>query len=251
VTQTLLVALAHPDDELGVAGTILAQRARGDRVVVLWLTRGEMTEAFGPLPPSQVARKRVDLGHRAGELLDVETRFLELPDTHLTVTHEAVDAVAREIADVRPDGVITWGDAWTRGMRHPDHQSCGKIVRDAVTVARIAKRVTPLSPHRNPVPVFTFRDEHSRLPEVTVDVTPYRDGIHELADLYRKALGFGDPKWLDLRLKRAGEAHGFTYGESLDAWETGGGAVDTLLPPLAAEGALPMHPDRPQERDSS
>lgn len=45
--RTLLVALAHPDDELGAAGTILAQRALGDRVVILWLTLGEMTEALG------------------------------------------------------------------------------------------------------------------------------------------------------------------------------------------------------------
>ena len=32
--------------------------ARGDRVVVVWLTRGEMTEAFGPLPASEVAARR-------------------------------------------------------------------------------------------------------------------------------------------------------------------------------------------------
>ena len=48
--RTLLVGLAHPDDEVGAAGTILAQKARGDRVVVVWLTRGEMTEAFGAIP---------------------------------------------------------------------------------------------------------------------------------------------------------------------------------------------------------
>ncbi|MDX1568036.1 MAG: PIG-L family deacetylase, partial [Longimicrobiales bacterium] len=56
--QTLLVVLAHPDDEVGAAGTILRQRERGDRVVVLWLTRGEMTEAFGPVPAEKVARRR-------------------------------------------------------------------------------------------------------------------------------------------------------------------------------------------------
>ena len=45
--QTLLVALAHPDDEVGMVAAMQAQRARGDRVVLVWLTRGEMTEALG------------------------------------------------------------------------------------------------------------------------------------------------------------------------------------------------------------
>ena len=44
--KTLLVALAHPDDEIGCAGTIAAHSALGHRVVLLFLTRGEMTEAF-------------------------------------------------------------------------------------------------------------------------------------------------------------------------------------------------------------
>ena len=38
---TLLAVLAHPDDEVLCAGTLLAQRAAGSRVVVLWLTRGK------------------------------------------------------------------------------------------------------------------------------------------------------------------------------------------------------------------
>ena len=45
--RTLLAVLAHPDDELLIAGSLLAQRARQDRVVILYLTRGEATGAFG------------------------------------------------------------------------------------------------------------------------------------------------------------------------------------------------------------
>src|SRR5688500_5886690 len=71
--DSLLGWLAHPDDEVGLAGAILAQRARGDRVVVVWFTRGEMTEAFGPLPAVDVAAIREEHGRRAGEILGVET----------------------------------------------------------------------------------------------------------------------------------------------------------------------------------
>src|SRR5204862_7224763 len=81
--STLLVVLAHPDDELLCAGTMCAQAARGDRVVLAWLTRGEMTEAFGRLPLDEVARRREEQGAEAARILGVEHRFLDLPDTAL------------------------------------------------------------------------------------------------------------------------------------------------------------------------
>jgi LmbE family N-acetylglucosaminyl deacetylase len=240
--QTLLVGLAHPDDEVGAAGTILAQRARGDRVVIVWLTRGEMTEAFGPLKSEEVAQRRMEQGHQAGEILGVETRFLDFPDTRLQATPEAAARVARLICEIRPDALLTWGDAWVRGMRHPDHQACGKIFRDAVTLARIAKRVSPQEPHREPVPVFTYRGAHSTLPAVAVDVEPYRDGIHELARFYMQGIGFGDPDWLERRLAQAGAPWGLRYAEVFDAWETKPGVAASLLP--ATDAGLIAHPTR-------
>jgi N-acetylglucosamine malate deacetylase 1 len=240
--HTLLVALAHPDDELGVAGTILSQVARGDRVVLLWLTRGEMTEAYGPLPVEEVARRRVAAGERAAEVLGAEARFLDLPDTRLVHEPEAVDRVAQVIAEVRPDGIVTWGDGWTRGMRHPDHQACGRIVRDAVTIARIRKRVRQGEPYRGEAPVFTLRDVHSALPAVAIDVSAHRDAIHRVAQVYFDEVGFGDPEWLDRRLAAAGARWGVAQAEELDAWETDGGLCPALLPARAA--LFDQHPDR-------
>lgn len=240
--ETLLVGLAHPDDELGAAGTILAQRARGDRVVIVWLTRGEMTEAFGPLPTAEVARRREEQGRRAGEILGAETRFLDFEDTRLEPSREAVGEVARLICELKPTGVLTWGDAWARGMRHPDHQACGKIFRDAITLARIAKVVEPLEPHRETTPVFTIRDVHSTLPAVAVDVAAHREGISELAELYFQGVGFGDPEWLEQRLRAAGARHGVEHAEEFDAWEAAAGTVASLLPAEIPE--LLLHPNR-------
>lgn len=228
--RTLLVGLAHPDDEIGAAGAILAQRARGDRVVIVWLTRGEMTEAFGPIPLEQVAERRTGQGSQAGEILGAETRFLDFPDTRLVATPEVAAQVARVITDIRPDGLLTWGDGWTRGMRHPDHQACGKIFRDAVTLARMAKTVAPTNPHRAPVPTFTYRDAHSALPAVALEVEPYLDGIRELGRFYHREIGFGDPEWLEQRLRAAGHRRGLNFAEEFDAWETMPGTVEALLP---------------------
>jgi len=244
--NTLLVGLAHPDDEVGAAGTILAQKERGDRVVIVWLTRGEMTEAFGPIPEAEVSRLREEQGHQAGKVLGVETRFLDFRDTRLEATPEAAREVARVVAEVKPDAVLTWGDGWVRGIRHPDHQACGKLFRDAVTLARIAKVVAPAEPHRALAPVFTYRDLHSPLPPVAVDVEPYLDTIHELARFYFERIRFGDPDWIDRRLREAAVPFGLRYAEVFDAWETRPGPVPALLPAEPADGGA-MHPDRKAE----
>lgn len=242
--QTLLVGLAHPDDELSAAGTIMAQRQRGDRVIIVWLSRGEQTEAFGPIPVEEVARRREEQGHAVGRILGAETRFLDFPDTAIVCNRENALRIARLICEIKPDGILTWGHTWVRGMRHPDHQACGEIFRHAVTYARIAKLVAPLPPHRKPVPIFTLRDVHSTLPAVGVDVTPYRDTIAEVADLYRQGVGFGDPEWLEHRLTEAGRRWGFRYAEEFDAWETPGTATTSLLPARMLDGVV--HPDRPE-----
>jgi LmbE family N-acetylglucosaminyl deacetylase len=244
--KTLLVGLAHPDDEVGAAGTIAAQVARGDRVVVVWLTKGEMTEAFGPVSQAEVSRIREEHGRMAGEILGCETRFLDFADTRIEATAESAHRVARLIAEVKPDAVLTWGDAWGRGMRHPDHQATGKIFRDAITIARLAKAVNPLPAHREPAPVFTYRGAYSPLPAIVVDVEPYVDRIHALARFYFERIGFGSAEWLDRRLRAAAEPHSLRFAEIFDAWETPGGVVRSLLP--VREGALPnepQHPSRP------
>jgi N-acetylglucosamine malate deacetylase 1 len=227
--RTLLVALSHPDDEVGCAGTMAAHHAAGDRVVLLWLTRGEMTEIYGHLDPEEVTRRRMEQGREAAAILGAEPMFLELPDTRVEATPDAAREVARVIAGLRPDAVITWGDAWDRGMRHPDHQATGKIVRDAITLARLRRVVEPLPPHRDPAPVFTLRGEHSTLPALAVDVSAHVATIMDLARYYRDRVGWPEEAWLRQRLARAGDAHGIAAAEVFDAWETAPGVSDRLV----------------------
>jgi len=94
--------------------------------------------------------------------------------------------------------------------------------------------------------VFTFRGSYSQLPAVVVDVAPYVDRIHELARFYFERIGFGNPDWIDRRLRVAAEAHGLRHAEVWDAWETRGGVVQSLLP-ASSEGlpGEPVHPSRP------
>lgn len=240
--RTLLVALAHPDDEVGMVAAIASQVARGDRVVLLWLTRGEATDAYGGLPIEEVAERRDALAARVGRLLGVETRFLDFPDTAVQEGPESTSRVARILAEIQPDGVLTWGDAWVRGMRHPDHQATGKIVRDAITLARIRRAVAPNPPHREAAPVFTYRGLHSTLPAVAIDAEPWLDQIFAVADIYHEELQFPDRRWLESRLRTIGARWGLRWAEEFDAWETEGGLVESLLP--ARQAGLEPHPER-------
>jgi LmbE family N-acetylglucosaminyl deacetylase len=228
--RTLLIALSHPDDEVGCAGTIATHAAAGHRVVMLFLTRGEMTESLGFSDARKVAELRIQHASAVGEIVGAsEVRFLDFPDTRVEVSADNSYRVAAELALIKPDAVITWGDAWVRGPRHPDHQATGQLVRNAITLARIARVVSPLEPHRTASPVFTMRDVHSTLPEVAVDVTAQLNRLHELADYYRARVGWPERAWLEQRLARAGAPHGVAAAELFDAWETPGGLVTSLM----------------------
>jgi N-acetylglucosamine malate deacetylase 1 len=225
----LLVALSHPDDEIGCVGTIAAHRALGVRVVVLFLTRGEMTEALGPLSAEEVGAARVQHAQEIARILDCEIRFLDFADTHIEYTSEASYRVARVIAEIKPDAVITWGDAWIRGRRHPDHQATGQIVRAAVTIARMKRAVAPAEPHRGVAAIFTLRDRHSQIPVAAIDVTPHQDLIHEVGRFYRERVGWPPEEWLRDLLRRQGHAFGVTAAEEFDAYESVPGLRRSLL----------------------
>lgn len=228
--KTLLVALSHPDDEVGCAGTVAAHAAVGHRVVMLFLTRGEMTESLGVSDAREVARLRMEHGRDAARITGAaEVRYLDFPDTRVEVSADAGYRIAAEIADIRPDAVLTWGDAWVRGQRHPDHQATGQVVRNAITLARIARVVAPRAPHRGAAPVFTLRDAHSRLPECAIDVTAHLEQVHAVADYYRARVGWPGREWLQARLEAAGRGHGIAAAEAFDAWETTPGLVQSLV----------------------
>lgn len=227
--KTLLVALSHPDDEIGCAGTMAAHAALGHRVVLLFLTRGEMTEALGPLTAQEVAARRSRHALEAGRILGAEVRLLDFPDTRVEVSAESNYRLAREVAEIRPDAVITWGHAWRRGPRHPDHQATGEIVRAGITLARIARVVQPLPPHRLLAPVYTLREPHSTLPAAAIDVSAQTATVLELGAFYRERVGWPQQDWLEQRIRTAGHVWGVAAAEVFDAWESEGGLRSTLV----------------------
>ena len=123
---TLLGVWAHPDDEAYLsAGLMALARHGGERVVVITATPGERgTDDPVRWPPARLARRRRHelaaslaacgvhehhwLGYADGECADV-------PEA------EAVAAIGRVMAAVRPDTVVTFGPDGMTG--HPDHRA--------------------------------------------------------------------------------------------------------------------------------
>jgi LmbE family N-acetylglucosaminyl deacetylase len=188
-----------------------------------------MTESLGPLSAEEVARLRRTHAEEAGRILSCEIRFLNHRDTHVANTPDANYDVAKLVAEIKPDAVLTWGDAWIRGMRHPDHQATGMIARNAVTLSRIARVVAPLTPHRNPAPVFTLRDRNSMLPAIAIDVSEHVDKALELGAFYRERVGWPPEDWHRNRLVQAAEEWGVQAAEVFDAYESVGGLYSSLF----------------------
>jgi N-acetylglucosamine malate deacetylase 1 len=117
---------AHPDDaELVMGGTLAREAARGRRVALVDLTRGECGSRGTP-------QVRAAEAAEAARLLGAAHReSLGLPDAGLAVLPEQRDVVVAALRRLRPRVVIT--QHWEQ--RHPDHAVASRLVYDASFVA--------------------------------------------------------------------------------------------------------------------
>lgn len=131
----LLVVTAHPDDEVLIAGGVLAACAdAGVETGVLCLTRGES----GPIADPSLATPATLGSVRERELQDAclilgvdWVRCVGRRDGWLSWEDEDVptDAIAAALAERRPRAVVTFGDDglyW-----HPDHIAVHRLTRAA------------------------------------------------------------------------------------------------------------------------
>ncbi len=132
---TVLVVVAHPDDEtLMMGGTLARLAAGGWRVVVLSTTRGEAgwiadralatSATLGAVREQELRRACALLGLACPIVWDYPDRGLSAldPDTF-------TQALVRAMREIRPQIVVTWGP--DGGYGHPDHLA----VHHAVTAA--------------------------------------------------------------------------------------------------------------------
>ncbi|MFC0595074.1 PIG-L deacetylase family protein [Thermus composti] len=174
-----MAVFAHPDDEIGAAGTLALHARRGDRVMLVWMTKGELASQFGDAPEAEVARVREGHGAHVAGLIGAEYRFLPFRDTHLTGGREEALALARLMAEFQPDAVLTWDPLDV----HPDHRATHQAVLSALKLCRIPKLVGKA--HRRPVRLFHYPRKDLPRPWVYVDTSETQGVAEAVFGFYR------------------------------------------------------------------
>lgn len=155
--RCILLLHAHPDDEVfRTAGIMAKYAAAGDRVVVVYATRGEAGEMHDPDHDPQEAMPRLGeireeevrsacrllgvtelyfLGYRDSGMRDSEENknpaaFINAP------LAEAADRLLNIIRESRPQVVVTYDEHGEQRYGHPDHVWCNRVAVEAVRRAQ-------------------------------------------------------------------------------------------------------------------
>jgi LmbE family N-acetylglucosaminyl deacetylase len=131
----ILCVYAHPDDEsFGASGTLAKYARAGVAVYLLCATRGQEGirpesvadgEALGRLREVELRCAAEAIGMRRVRLLDYQDGAVsQVP------LAELVGHVSRELEEVRPDVVLTFGPQGITG--HGDHIAVGRAAEEAI-----------------------------------------------------------------------------------------------------------------------
>lgn len=218
----LVAFVAHPDDaELNCGGTLALAAARGQRVAVVDLTRGELGTRGTP-------ERRAEEAALAARALGLSARInLGLPDGHLHDTDEARRAVVDILRRLRPTVVI----APPLEDHHPDHAAAGRILANSVYLAGVARYAPGLEPWR-PHALLHYLGSRAGVPRLVVDVTPahearraailcYRSQFHD-PDSKEPATRISHPQFLEAiegTSRRYGALIGVPFGEAFTSAE--------------------------------
>lgn len=208
--RKILVVLAHPDDEIYIAGTLKNHRDYGDHIHFVFMTNGQMTSMIDGTP-EEVSEIRIKDAKRAAKILGAEPHFLNYVDTELPYpSREAVLKVVQIIREIRPAIIISNNTV----SKHPDHRNTGFIVWDAIFLAQLPKILPD-------IPVF--REEHSiymleaNAPRYYIDVSEQIESIYRVIKVYEKMFDNQNPHINHFKMmKKRGVQAGYDYAERLE-----------------------------------
>jgi len=157
---------AHPDDvELGAGGILAVHVAKGKKVGIIDLTRGEMGTRGTPELRDEEAKK-------AGQILGCIIREnLAFSDGKIPTDHQAQIKVAEVIRKYQPEVVLM--NAPTD--RHPDHGRASQLVEEACFLSglhklEVSSEYEELSPWR-PKQMYKYLQFYNLEPNLIVDIT--------------------------------------------------------------------------------
>ena len=209
---------AHPDDaELVMGGTLALEAARGRRVALLDLTRGESGSRGTP-------EIRATEAAEAARILGVAHReSAGLPDSRLECTTVQKDVVVEALRRLQPRVVIL--QHWEQ--RHPDHSTASRMVYEASFLAGLRNYRPDLGPAFRPfklVYALSVTETVDVFPTFVVDITPKWEqkvrAVAAFASQFAPRPGEIGPSPLDLfqgnmelAARRQGQRIGVAFGE--------------------------------------
>lgn len=170
---------AHPDDvELGCGGTVALLAARGQKVGIVHLTRGEAGTR------GTVEERRAEAEAAAAALGAASLDLLDCGDGRLRTGEAEEDALIALLRRYRPEVVL----GPTPGDRHPDHTRAHRLVASACFYAGLAGRgEAGAEPHR-PAAVFAYMQHDPFAVSFVVDVTAAWEAKMAALDAYKSQL---------------------------------------------------------------
>ena len=156
-----LAFAAHPDDiELMCAATLIKLANKGYRTGVIALTEGEMGSRGTP----DIRRKEFQ---NASEIMKLSvSEILDISDGNVRVNETNKLKVIHEIREHRPKLVFV--PYWE--TRHPDHENCSHLVRQAAFFAGL-KQIDTKQQHYRPHKIIYYMELYEFNPSFIIDVS--------------------------------------------------------------------------------
>ena len=131
--ERAMVVTAHPDDEIGCAGTIAAWARQGTEVLLVLCTTGDKGSEDPEMTSERLAQVRAAEQQAAAETLGIkELVMLGYPDGGLEDTPWLRGEIVREVRRWRPDVVLCHEHQQRTRHSHRDHRISGQATLDAL-----------------------------------------------------------------------------------------------------------------------
>jgi N-acetylglucosamine malate deacetylase 1 len=188
--ETILAFGAHPDDiELGCGGTLIKLVQAGHRIVLVDLTRAELSTR------GTVETRAREAARAAGLLGAAARETLELPDGDVRSTPDAKRRVAEVVRRFRP-GLVLVPHAEDR---HPDHAHAGRLAYEGTFIAGLSRYETG-QPAFRPRRLVTYMCWQPFVPSFIVDVSAQFERKMEAIRAYESQFSAVDPAYPETRL---------------------------------------------------
>ncbi len=211
--KTIISVFAHPDDELGVIGTLANHVDAGDNVLMAWTTYGELTTLLPELSSTEIKRERERHTQEISKIVGAnESVILGMKDGHIENSREQRLSLAKFYAKEKPDAILTWGF----NNSDSDHKNTGIMALEAIKFARITK-IIEMEPHRKNVQFLSYYEPENLSKTKYIDITDNFSKVMEAYQFYAEIYDWKEFKdWLTIRRRNHGLESNCKYAEKFN-----------------------------------